>query len=121
MIYVSPIILICSIYRDSLQVDQDSLILETMKHILVDFIVHGIGGPHENCDIFSYFDPRKIFSLEFDDQDYSLSRCNISNDESIESVRIILKRIICFSFVSTDLCISVRKESVRPNCSCRFN
>lgn len=56
-----------------------------MKHVLVDFIVHGIGGPYENCDLFSFFDSRKKLLIEFNDdfnefQDYSLSRC-VPNDE----------------------------------------
>lgn len=53
--------------------------------MLVDFIVHGIRGPHRNCDIFSYFDPREKLLIEFNNdvelQDYSLSRC-VLNDKS---------------------------------------
>lgn len=49
------------------------------KFVLIDFIVHGIGGPYKNCDIFSYFQQSEKLLIEFvydmDLVDYSLSRC----------------------------------------------
>lgn len=67
---------------------EDLMLLQRLKHLMVDFIVHGIGGPYTNCDIFSIFDPRKKMLIEFHDdlnklKDYSLSRC-VSHDESFQ-------------------------------------
>lgn len=60
-----------------LRFDRDAHFLDGVKH-MVDFIVHGVGRSHENCDIFADLAIKKKVLIEFDDeefQNFSLSRC----------------------------------------------
>lgn len=58
----------------------DRDVLNGIKQMLVDFIVHGVALPGRGCSFFGYFDPQRKLLMEFDERmkhfnNYSLCRC----------------------------------------------